>query len=597
MKTKISIAINGKKVSAKEGQTILEVAREHNIAIPTVCFHPDLTPRANCRMCVVEVRESNKIDGHDSDGPEFRKSCETKVQDRMTIFTDSPAIKKERNKNLQSLFHKHKVECDDCIRRYKCPLLNLVKSQQKKISELVNQDVKGNISQVGPIVFDQTKCVGCHACIDICPVGYLKASGQADDSNATAIKVETTEREDIDCVYCGQCIVHCPVGAIEGVGEFEQARELIKEIQNSEKTSVVQFAPSIRASIGEEFVMKPGEVVTGQLVAGLRKLGFRRVFDTSVGADFTTVEETGEIIDCLKRKRNLPALTSCCPAWVKFVEFYYPEFIPNLATTRSPHILLGGLIKTYWAEQEGIDPKKVNVVSVMPCVSKKFEISRNELRINGIPPVDHVITTRELAHLFKSNRIDLKNIESEEADDPLGTPSGAGVIYGVTGGVFESALRTAHYMVTGENMKDANITKIRGADGIKRAEIMLGDMKLKVVVANGLANGRQCLEELKKDPNAFDAMEVMVCPGGCIGGGGQPIPVSEEIRVKRAESLYNIDARKDNRMAHENPSLQKIYNTYLKDPEKIHSICHTTYSQKKREEVLLLKDSKQTYDR
>lgn len=577
MKEKISVIIDGKNFSAETGQTILEVAEKNGIKIPTLCYHPDAEARSNCRMCVVEIKGEKNL----------RTACSTKVQDGMEVITNSERIKKSRKINLELLFSQHQEECDDCVWFQHCKLLEYGKELDAKISRFPDRKSKKEVVQTGPIVFDWTKCIDCRLCVDVCPVEFLEVKERGSD-----ISVETYQNEDRECINCGQCIVHCPAGAIEASGEFE---EIEKPLQDKNKTVIVQFAPAIRSSIGEEFGMEPGSVVTGQLVAGLRKLGFDKIFDTSAGADFTTYEEAQELVERVKTGENLPAFSSCCPAWVKFVEFYYPEFIPNFCTSRSPQVMMGGIIKTYWAKENNIDPKNITVVSIMPCTAKKFEIEREELKLeNGTFPVDFVLTTREAARLLKKHGVDLKNIESKEADNPFGDPTGAGVIYGASGGVFESAFRTAYFMATGKNMENIDVKEIRGLDGIKIKELKLGDKLLKVRVVNGIKNARKMLLELKKDPKAFQAMEVMACPGGCIGGGGQPIPSTPEIRKKRAEALYEIDTEKKTRLAHENSAIPEVYGKYLTDKEIIHKVLHTNYYPRKKSEIKKLKNSRET---
>ncbi len=574
---KILVIIDGKKYSAEDGQTILEVAQENGIKIPSLCYHPDVQARSNCRMCVVEIKGNKNL----------QTACSTKIQDGMEIITDSERIKKARKINLELIFSQHQEECDDCVWLDNCKLLEYEKEFGAEISKFPDRKSGRKIVQTGPIVFDWTKCIDCRLCVDVCPVEFLEVKNRGAD-----IAIETYPDENRECINCGQCIVHCPVGAIEAEGEFE---EIEKPLADKNRTVIIQFAPAIRSSIGEEFGMEPGSVVTGQMVAGMKKLGFNKVFDTSVAADFTTYEEAQELIERVSTGNNLPAFSSCCPAWVKFLEFYYPEFIHNLCTSRSPQIMMGGILKTYWAKENNIDPKNIIVVSVMPCTAKKFEIKREEMRLeNGCFPIDYVLTTREMARLFKKHGIDLKNMESEEADNPFGDPSGAGVIYGASGGVFESAFRTAYFMATGKNMDNLDVKEIRGLEGIKIKELKLGEKILKVAVVSGIKNARKMLEELKKDPGAFHAMEVMACPGGCIGGGGQPIPNTPKIRKKRAEALYGVDAEKKIRLAHENPLVKEAYEKHFTDKEIIHKVLHTNYKQRGKSEVKILKNSTET---
>jgi len=424
------------------------------------------------------------------------------------------------------------------------------------------------------ITLDSAKCIGCGNCVKACKeqkVNFLKID------NKKAVPIKSKKR---DCIYCGQCILACPTSAFSRIGDIKKVEKVLKQ---KSKTVVFQFAPSIRASIGEEFGMPYGKAVTGKLAAAIRALGVSKVFDVAIGADFTTVEEAKELVEKLKSKDNLPMFTSCCPAWVKFIEFYYPKLIPNLTSVRSPHIILGGLIKTYWAKKEKINPKKTIVVSVMPCVAKKYEINRDELKINDLKPVDHVLTTRELAYLFKKNKIDFKNIVGQKPDNPFGAPSGAGVIYGASGGVMESALRTAYEQISNKKSKKIEFKKVRGMCGMKKAEIKIGKNKVNIAVVNGIGNATQILEELKKGKSNYDYIEVMACPGGCIGGGGQPIPTNDKIREQRAKSLYKIDTQKKTRLANENPIIKKAYKDFLTSEETIHEMCHTKYFKKKRE--------------
>lgn len=499
----------------------------------------------------------------------------------MEITTVSDRITEERKKNLDRVLKKHVMECDDCVWMGRCQLLELVK--EIKAKPIAAKHEEDRVLQVGTMVFDQTKCIGCEHCVSVCPTGFL-------DMNDRGRVCPSADGEK-DCVNCGQCILHCPVGAIEGVGEFE---ELEKIFADKEKTVVVQFAPAIRASIGDEFGMPEGTVATGQLVAGLKKLGFSFVFDMASAADFTTMEEAGEVVERVTSGERLPIMTSCCPAWVKFVEFNYPEFIPNLATSRSPQIMLGGIVKNYWSQKNGIDPKNVFVVSIMPCVAKKFEIRREELMIDGYRPVDMVLTTRELARLFKKKGIDLKEVGEADADGPLGSPSGAGVIYGASGGVFESALRTVYYKMTGENLPEGAVEEIRGQEGIKGKKLTISGKTVKVCVVSGIRNAKKALDMLKEHPGLFDALEVMACPGGCIAGGGQPVPISRSIVKERARSLYAIDSGKEIRYAHENPAVKEAYEEFFVNEEIRKKILHTRFAPREKSDIQTLKNSKET---
>lgn len=567
MKT-IKITIDGKEIRAREGQTILEIAKDNKIEIPALCFHPDLEAKGGCRLCLVEIKDKKGM----------HTACSVKAENGMEIITSSPKIQRARKTNLELIFSQHREECDDCVWYEKCRMLKLAREYGLKITRFSDRKKNFPCYQFGPsVVFDSSKCINCRNCVEVCQkqgVNFFDIKEQN-----SFFEIFPTKDKKRDCIYCGQCLAHCPVGAFESVGEYE---DIEKPFQDKSKVIVVQFAPAIRTSIGEEFGMKPGEVVTDKLVAAIRKLGVDRVFDVSVGADFTTMEEAKELMEKIKKGKGA-CLSSCCPSWVKFVEFYYPEFIPCLATTRSPHIILGALIKTYWAKNEKIDPKKIKVISIMPCTSKKYEVERDELEIDGMEPVDHVLTTRELARLFKKRNIDLKKIKPEPADRPLGLPSGAGVIYGATGGVAESALRTAYFMMTGKNLNNIELKAVRGMEGIKKAEIKVKGFKARMAVVTGTGNAEKILKELQKNPKAYDAVEVMACPGGCIGGGGQPLPSTPEIRKQRADALYQIDAKKKLRLAHESPIVKKIYQEFLSDEKLAHKICHTKYFRKSKE--------------
>ncbi|HWQ60333.1 MAG TPA: [Fe-Fe] hydrogenase large subunit C-terminal domain-containing protein [Candidatus Fimivivens sp.] len=569
----VTFSINGREVSVEKGTTILEAAKRNGIAIPTLCNHPDLPPSGTCGMCVVSVA------GRDG----FVRACATAAEAGMEITTESLDLIGERKKNLETILGRHLLECDDCVFLQKCHLLELVREfQAKPVAKRREED---RILQSGAVVFDQTKCIGCGNCTLVCPTGFLEMREDG--------KMKLTDDRTKECINCAQCVTHCPVGAIEGVGEFE---ELEKLFEDGSKVMVAQFAPSIRTSIGEEFGYQPGEIVTDRLAAALRKAGFHYVFDTAFGADFTTTEEAGELLERLESGKNLPAMTSCCPSWVRFVEFFYPEFLPNLATSRSPQIMLGGIIKKMLPERIGRAVEDIVVVSIMPCVSKKYEVRRKELKVDGLYPVDRVLTTRELARLLKKKGIDLGRVDPEPADDPLGDPSGSGVIYGSSGGVFESALRAAYFRATGENIPDDAVREIRGHDGIKRKELDIDGRTVKLVVVSGLHNARTILEELKTDPHAYDAVEVMTCPGGCVGGGGQPMPASKETVWKRAQALYQIDQDKTMRRAHENKAVADIYRDHLSDEETRKKILHTTYAKKRRKVIRTLTNSKEPYE-
>ncbi len=553
---RVSITINSVPITAEAGTTVLQAALANKIDIPHLCYHPDIPKEGSCSLCLVEL-EGEK---------ELKHACELRVKEGMNVRTDSERVKKEVSQILEAILREHTLECNDCVRFQKCELLAL--SQAYGIQPKPKQKPEAYTFETGSLFYDQAKCIGCENCVTVCPTGVLGMnSGQ---------KAELSEDETIDCVNCGQCIGACPVGAMEGEGEFENIAKLQKLFDDKEKVIVAQFAPSIRTSIGEEFGTEPGTVATGQLVSGLKQAGFQHVFDTATGADFTTMEESEELLERLASNERLPAMTSCCPAWVKFLEFNYPQFIPNLCTSRSPHIMLGALIKEYWAKENNIHPDDVVVVSVMPCIAKKEEIKREELKVNGRFPVDMVITTREAARLLKAKKIILQKLQESNVEDLFGEPSGAGVIYGSSGGVFESALRTAFFKAGEKGIPE--IHDIRGSEGVKKKVITIGGRSIKVRVVSGIRNAVKALQELENDGQAFEALEVMACPGGCVGGGGQPVPSNAGIVSKRSKALYDIDEKESVRCAHDNLSVQKVYDTFLSSVKTRKALLHTRYA-------------------
>ena len=554
----IKLKINNIEVTAKKGESILDVAIRNGIKIPAVCRHSDLEPKSSCRLCLVSIKGING----------FHTSCSTYVENGMEVTTDSPEIRKLRKINLELLFSQHIEQCNQCNWKYKCRLLSLAKDYNIKITKFNDRKKGFAEKKFGPsIVFDSSKCIDCKNCVQMCQkqgIGYLTVK-----EKDGFFQVVTDPKKE--CVYCGQCITHCPSGAFEEVSSVEDVE---KELKNN--YVVFQFAPAIRSSIGEEFGMPYGSITTGKLAASIKKLGAKKVFDVSVSADITTIEEGGELIERLSSGKNLPMFTSCCPSWVRYVEVYRPELAKNLTSVRSPHIILGGLTKTYFANKEKIDPKKIIVVSVMPCTSKKYEILREELKVDGMKPVDYVLTTRELGRLLKKNNIDFSNIKDEALDPPWNESTGAGVIYGNTGGVMESALRTVYEKLTGKELKKLDFKEVRGLEGSKEAKVKIGNRVVNVAIINGLGNIGKI--DLKK----YDYIEVMACPGGCIGGGGQPIPVDNEIREKRALSLYKIDKNNKIRMAHKSPIVEMIYKDFLNNKKNIHKTCHTKYFPKNK---------------
>ena len=564
----MQIKIDNKIIDCNEKETILDVAKRAGIIIPTLCHHPDLPVKANCRVCVVEIEGRDKLVA----------SCSTKVQDGMVVKTNTDKTCKARKLNIELIFAEHIEKCPTCIYNGRCKIQDLAAQYQVKIDARFNDRKRdrGVLEFGGAVDIDLSKCIDCQNCVSACEIQqarFLEMRGKGSKMKVTA--VEDKER---DCIYCGQCVAHCPVGAAH---EHLEIEEVEKEIRELDKIVIGQIAPSVRVSIGEEFGIQPGSVLTQQLAAAMRLVGFDIVFDTSAAADITTIEEANEMIERLNSHENLPMFTSCCPAWVKYIEFYRPDLIMNLTTVRSPQSIMGAVAKTYYAGLKGLKPEEISVVSIMPCTAKKFEAKRKELKIeNQIFPVDYVLTTRELAFLLKKYRIDLRKIKPQNLDNPLGNPTGAGVIYGSSGGVMESAIRTAYWKITGKEFPGIDYTEIRGDKGIKKGKVKINDHIIKVAAANGIRNALLLLEEIDRNPYAYDYVEIMACPGGCIGGGGQPVPTSPEIRRQRAEALYRIDKGKPIRQAHKNLDVIKFYEEFLIEEDARKDLLYTSYSKK-----------------
>ena len=570
MTKRIKIKINGKDITCQEGQTVFQVARENKIFIPGLCGHADFHAKGNCRVCVVEIKGMKNL----------QTSCSIVIHDGMEINTDNARVKKARNMNIELIFAEHIEKCPTCIWRYQCKLLSFAEKYKILITRF--KDRKGNrktFKFANAVEIDGSQCIDCRNCIDACQmqkINYLELVGKGVDQ-----EVVPKKDEGIHCILCGQCAVHCPVSAAQEQSHWEMVARALK---NKNKIVVAQFAPSIRVSIGEDFGMPFGKTVTENIVGGLRELGFQYVFDVNFGADITTMVEAKELLERVKNKGKMPMFTSCCPGWVNFVELYHPELIPHLTTSRSPHIHNGGVIKTFWANLIGVNPKDIIVVSIMPCTAKKYEASRKEMKINGQWPVDYVLTTREFSFLLKKNKIDLARVKKSKADNPLGNFSGASAIYGASGGVMESALRTAQFMACGESKGKICRTKIefhkvRGLDGIKVAQVDVAGTKVRIAVVNGIGN----IASIIKNKDSFDYIEVMACPGGCIGGGGQPIPTNDEIRKKRIAALYKLDKSKKIRKAHDNKNVIKVLEWLKEKGHKTeHSVLHTKYKRKNK---------------
>ena len=575
----VSLTINGRKVEVEEGTTILEAAKKASIDIPTLCFLKDINEFGDCRMCVVEVEGRRG----------FATSCIQKVEEGMVVRTNTPAVIEARRTVLDLILSNHDRDCLTCTRNGTCELQRLAEEFYVNEIKYKGERNRHEIDDKSPaIVRDFNKCILCRRCVATCKnvqgIGAIDCTERGFSS--TISTYNDMSLNDVNCTFCGQCIEACPVGALR---EKDGTAAVWEALADEEKFVVAQTAPAVRVALGEEFGMEIGTNVKGKMVSSLKHLGFDRVFDTNTGADFTIMEEATEFIDRFSNGGTLPMITSCSPGWVRFLELNYPELIPNLSTCKSPHQMFGAIIKSYYAKKNNIDPSKIFVVSVMPCIAKKYERTRDDEQGTGYDDVDSVITTRELARMIKQAHINFKTLEDSEFDDPMGEATGAAAIFGTTGGVMEAALRTVAEKVTGNSFGKLEYEDVRGGQGIKRASINLDGKEVKVVVASGLKNARTIMEEIRSGKADYQFVEIMACPGGCVMGGGQPIRTSKEratidIRGKRAAALYSIDEKSKIRKSHENPTLKKIYADYLGEPggHLAHELLHTTYSAKEK---------------
>ena len=575
----VTLTIDGIEVKAKQGTTILEAARQVGIDIPTLCFLKEINEVGECRMCIVEVEGMRG----------FATSCIQKVAEGMVVHTNTPSVTEARKVTLDLILSNHKIDCLKCVRSGNCELQKVAKQMNVQDIEFAGEMKEHEIDDLSPsIVRDFNKCILCGRCVATCKkvqeIGAIERSNRGFETCISTVGGKSLN--DVNCTFCGQCIMNCPTGALH---EKETIDEVWEKLRDPETTVIVQTAPAVRASIGEEFDMPIGTNAEGKMVAALKRLGFDKVFDTNTGADFTIMEEANEFIKRFSENDTLPMITSCCPGWVKFAEMNYPELLPHLSSCKSPHEMFGALLKSYYAEKENIDPKKMYVVSVMPCIAKKFEGKREELSNDGMQDVDNVITTRELARMIKQANIDLSKLNDEKFDDPMGEATGAAAIFGTTGGVMEAALRTAQDVLTGENLESIDFEAVRGEKGIKRAIVEVAGKQIKVVVASGLANARRIMEEIKSGEADYQFVEIMACPGGCIMGGGQSIKTAKtrleyDVRKLRADCLYTIDEKSTIRKSHENPVLKKIYKDYLGEPlgERAHHLLHTHYVEREK---------------
>ena len=564
--------IDGIKIDVEEKTTILDAAKKAKINIPTLCYEDGLSVYGGCRLCVVEV-----------EGEELLKpACATDIKEGMKIKTHSKKVRDVRKNLFELIIATHNIDCQlnclTCSRANNCELRIIAEEigvSKMRLDPIKRGESIDNSSYA--IVREPEKCISCNRCIRKCEevqgIGIFTTANRGPKTVVTTFK--NRGMGNVECTNCGQCILSCPTGALH---ELYQKDIVLDILNDQSKHVVVQTAPAVRIAISEPFSNQAGDISTGQLVTALKRLGFDAVFDTNFAADLTIMEEGNELIERINNNGKLPLFTSCSPGWIKFIEHFYPEYLDNLSSAKSPQQMFGALTKTYYAEEAGIDPEDIVVVSIMPCTAKKFEAKREELAGD----VDYVLTTRELASMIKSAGIDFLNLEESEYDELLGVSSGAADIFGTTGGVMEAALRTAAELITGQKLEKIDFESVRGLEGIKKAEVEIDGLKLKAAVANGLGNARRLMEMIKGGEE-FDFVEFMACPGGCMGGGGQPISCDDNVLEKRQKAIYQIDKEKKLRKSHENPYIQKLYNNYLQKPgsEIAHKLLHTKYKARK----------------
>ncbi|MDR1409493.1 MAG: [FeFe] hydrogenase, group A [Oscillospiraceae bacterium] len=571
----VNLKINNLPVSAPKGATILEAARLVGIEIPTLCYLKEINEIGACRICMVEVKGARSL----------VTACVFPISEGMEVFTNTDTVRKSRKLTLELILSTHDRRCLSCIRSGNCELQKLCKEfgvddEQHFEGENPRYDFDDSAAHM---VRDNNRCILCRRCIAACKMQDCAVIGaNARGFNTHVGSAFEKDLADVSCVSCGQCIVHCPTGALS---EKDDTDKVLAAINDPSKIVIVHTAPSIRATLGEAFGLPLGTNVQGKMVAALRRLGFDKVFDTDFAADLTIMEEANEFIERVKNGGTLPMITSCSPGWVKYCEHYFPQLLPNLSSCKSPQQMFGAIIKSWYAQKEGVNPADIVCVGIMPCTAKKFENKRDHQNANGYPDVDIALTTRELARMIDSAGIYFKHLPDEKFDNPLGEASGAGVIFGATGGVMEAALRTAVETLTGEELRSLDFTEVRGTKGIKEASYKIGDLTINVCAASGLENARKVLEEMAAGTSKYHFVEIMACPGGCVNGGGQPVQHAVvrnfvDLRGARAKALYEADAAAKIRKSHDNPAIKQLYAEFLGEPgsHKAHELLHTKYA-------------------